>query len=452
MKKEVYDVVVIGSGMGGMCASSLLAHAGYKTLLVEKFNRLGGRFSSDEFIGYKLPTGAVGIEVGGVVQSVFKEVGAKFEVTPVPHLNYWIEGTFYEIPGKGGVRALLDILAKTEASRAKILGRMAKEIAAEKISGFFKQGVKEQAGEGMSFRDWLLQYTDNDRVLAVFQAVISAMQMINSWELEASEFFRFVSRDVGGGYRNYGIATRGNIALVENLANVVRANGDVWTYAQAKHIKVEDGVVKGVIIDKAGEEVEVDSQVVICNGGTGETVKLVGEPNLKPEYVKEVKGKLRPVGGLLIYLVSDRPLVDVPGIALIVGLRRVNFCLPITNICPQVAPPGKHLTYITGAPESCLKPFNCEEEIKLFVEDLKTFMPDYEKHADILRVDVRNYYHEWPFARTWPGKWDMPQETPIKNLFNVGDTVKPSGKTGLPSCAQSAKNVADMVKKQVKPR
>ena len=41
-----YDVIVIGSGVGGMCAVALLAYNGFCVLLAEKRRYLGGRFST----------------------------------------------------------------------------------------------------------------------------------------------------------------------------------------------------------------------------------------------------------------------------------------------------------------------------------------------------------------------------------------------------------------------
>ena len=45
MKRD-YDVIVIGAGIGGLSAASLLSHAGFRTLVLEKNNFLGGRCAS----------------------------------------------------------------------------------------------------------------------------------------------------------------------------------------------------------------------------------------------------------------------------------------------------------------------------------------------------------------------------------------------------------------------
>ena len=48
MQPQEYDVVVVGSGIGGLGAGALLAHRGYKTLVVEQLSRIGGRCSTEE--------------------------------------------------------------------------------------------------------------------------------------------------------------------------------------------------------------------------------------------------------------------------------------------------------------------------------------------------------------------------------------------------------------------
>ena len=59
MPEKIYDCVVVGSGVGGSCAAAMMAHYGYKVLLVEKRANLGGRFSTMEIDGFRCPTGAL---------------------------------------------------------------------------------------------------------------------------------------------------------------------------------------------------------------------------------------------------------------------------------------------------------------------------------------------------------------------------------------------------------
>lgn len=448
-----YDVVVIGSGIGGMSSAALLAHAGYKVLVAEKYPWLGGRFSTREYKGYKLPTGAIGIETGGVLESIFKQVGAPFEVTPAPPLYYWIDGKNYEMPSRGGIRALVDILAKTEADRAKIVGRIAKEVATEKIMGAFKRGVTGEAEPGTekSFRDWLLQYTDNERVLAVFRCVIMAMFCINDAEMPARQFFHFVSKGVGSGYRVYGHATRGNITLVEGLAQVVKGKGgEVWTEAEAQRILVKDGAAKGVVIRKDSSSVEIDSQVVISNAGPKKTVEMAGRASFDSDYLRRADGQRQcPVLSFLVG--ADRPFIDLPGMVNPVGTRSLYQYAPVSNICPAVAPPGKHLLVTFGGPSSSLYPMNSRVEIDKHLEDLREIFPGFESYAEILRADARNIDDEWPAYHAWAGQ-DLPQKTPVKNLYDVGDGNKPLGKTGLPASGESGLIAAREVQKTIKPR
>ena len=52
-----YDVIIIGSGIGGLCCGSLLALAGKKVLISEAHTQPGGVAHSFNFKGYKFESG-----------------------------------------------------------------------------------------------------------------------------------------------------------------------------------------------------------------------------------------------------------------------------------------------------------------------------------------------------------------------------------------------------------
>ena len=49
MRSKQVDVLVIGSGIGGMCAAAYLAHKGYEVLVTEALPRIGGHCSTFEY-------------------------------------------------------------------------------------------------------------------------------------------------------------------------------------------------------------------------------------------------------------------------------------------------------------------------------------------------------------------------------------------------------------------
>ncbi|MFC1869725.1 phytoene desaturase family protein [Chloroflexota bacterium] len=452
MGNNKYDVVVAGSGLGGLCSAALLARHDYKVLLVEKLERLGGRFSTIEQEGFKVPTGAVAIATRGVIEETFKDVGAPFDVREIGGTSVWIEGQWHELPEKGQIRALLSLLDRVGASKMKILGHLAQKAAAEKIVGVFRKDSSALADPAntISFREWLSQYTDDKRVLQVFHALTSAISTVNDFEYPVSHWFTYVSAAGQGGMPYHGLAPRGNIELANALAATVKTRGgDVWTDSPIEQITIKEGNVTGLVVSKEGSKVEVDTRVLISNMGPKKTVELAGRSNFNADYLKQVDDlKASPIVHTLI--ASDKPLVDAAGGLLIVGSRRLVTAIPMTSYCPELAPPGQHLTVAWGTPASCLQHIDKEEEAKANLEDIREVFSDFDKHGRILRMDVRDIDDDFPALRSWMG-YDMPQETPLPNLLHVGDAVKPFGWEGLAACAKGARIAVDRVRKQFKP-
>ena len=51
---------------------------------------------------------------------------------------------------------------------------------------------------------------------------------------------------------------------------------------------------------------------------------------------------------------------------------------------------------------------------------------------------------DWPAQRSVAGL-DLPQETPIPNLYNVGDGVREYASGGVQACAETGKLVAERI-------
>jgi len=452
MQSEKYDVAVVGSGVGGLCAGALLSHRGYKTLVVEKLGIIGGRCSTEEVEGFKLPTGALAIRTGGPLAEVFREVGNNLELTAVPHMFWRLGGKDYEMPTKGSIAAMFSIINMLEVDGAKVAGHLAKEIATEKVKGAFARGFAEPEKEALIFRDWLLQYTDNEIAHSLFDTITTTLLGAHSFEIPASSVFAWFAKRATT--REVGIAPLGNLANMEKLARAIKANnGELWTNCPATRIVVERGTARGIAVQKDGSEVEIKSEVVISNIGPKATAELAGEGNFDDEYLKMLRLRSRTAPVTMTFVASDRPLWPEDGKAamlMLTGARRITSIIPIASIAPETAPPGQYLLFIYAAPRtSFLDHMDIEEEMRQIRLDLEEQLPGYKEHGRILKMEPRDIDHEFPGGRVRVGS-GMPSQTPVKNLYNVGDAVLSFGLAGATGAADSAKRVAEIIQKSLR--
>ena len=437
MKHKDYDVVVIGAGIGGMCATALLAQAGYRVLLTEKLPQLGGRCSSIEVKGHIVPYVAQEQPVRGLTPSIFEQVGAEFDVVPLPPVVYRIDGRDLQLPPKGGFAYLFSQVCDDPAEIQRVLDALRRSRKWDAVS------------ESISFGDWMSQYTQNERLMNMVQNVFCVLLASRMSEVPARSAVGFYNL----GMRQWVAAARprkGNLALMESLAAAIRAHGgEIWTRAAVRRILTEDDRVRGVVVARDGEETEVRATAVVSNAGPLQTIDMVGESKIELSYLKEIKDNLQHGSQMLVSFVSDRPLVEHPGGLGFMDTRRVVNVSTITLTCPDVSPPGEYLHTAQCMPPSNYGELDTEAEITAAITDLREQIPDFDRVAEILNISCF-FNREWPCARNVPGYYPS-QKTPIENLYNIGDGVIPYGEAGTPGSALTARIVTEDIQTRFQP-
>jgi len=444
MEHEIYDIIVIGSGLGGLAAATLLTHRGFKVLIVEAEDQIGGRFSTIEYEGFKLPTGAVLIPDSWVIR-LLKEMEVDMNLLrPLSRVFYRIKGTDYEISPEIGLPMLLDLIDKLERDESQKSGHQIKPVELKKIiNGYLKgtRGVKQK--EVLTVRDWLLQFTENEKVHEVFDNICASLMMAHSWELPVAKFFLFKEM------KKFFVSINGNLSIAKELAKIIETNGAIWTNCRAKKILVHEGKATGVCLEKDGKEIEIECRIIISDIGPKMTLELAGQENFNDEYLTDMRLKLRPSPALLVLIASDRPLClegIQDGLEIIMGGRRIRTVVPISNICPEIAPTGQYLLYASVKPISYIPRVEVKGEMQQIKRDLKEIFPDFENYGRILQIKLCGDKNEWPEGRTWLG-YGLPLETPIPNLFNVGDACIAPGLIGTTGSVESGYRVFKIIEK-----
>lgn len=419
-----YDAIVIGAGAAGLFTAARLQHQGYRTLVVERLDKVGGRASTTDVEGFKVNDGAIVIEVGGVTERTCREVGAPFDIRePSPPILYRLKGKDVDVTG-GGWGFLLQKLTRQGAKLVGGIGAARKD-----------EGLPE---EEMTLHEWVSKYTKNEGVHGIFRNMAASVFAVGSEDLPARVFLTYFTRK--SAFKRFGFHPEGTIGLWKGLAEAIeRDGGEVRLSTEVERILVDGDRVTGVVL--AGGET-LTAPVVVSNVGPAATVRLLGEDNVPADFQEVVKRNDRPTAMITVNFASRERLVEAPGMLSFATSRRLAYIANFTDTCPEMAPEGWHLYVGTAVPKPSVGDFDEEAEYALLLEDLRDTIPDFDERARILsKVTTRD---GWPPQRAVSG-FDMTHDTPFAGLWNVGDAVKEYANGGTTACAETAEIVVGKI-------
>lgn len=418
-----YDVLVIGAGAGGLFAAARLAKAGRRVLVIESLDKVGGRASTTEVDGFKVNDGAIVIEVGGITEETCKEVGARFDIRePSPPILYRVGKKDVDVTGGGwGL-----LLSKMSRSGAKILGG----IGAARSD----DGLPEHE---LTLEQWLNKYTKNESVHGIFRNMCASIFAVGSDELPARVFLTYFTRK--SAFKRFGYHPEGTIGIWKALAEAIVANGgEIRLGTEVRSLQMEPESATAVL----GDGSTVTARVVLSNVGPTGTVRLVGEEHFDADYLLAVKRGDRPSAMITVNFASEERLLEMPGMLGFAKSRRLAYMANFTDLCPEMAPPGWNLYAATAVPRPAVGDFDNDAELALLWKDIREHIPDFDAKARVLSVVITR--DAWPPQRAVAG-FDLTPETPLPNLWNLGDGVKEYANGGTTACAETSKLVVERV-------
>lgn len=426
------DVIVLGAGMGGMCAAAYLTAAGYRVLLLEKSRHLGGRCSHRERDGFTVTTGAIMIPMGpdSAIRQAFDAVGADMDmVETTGRMRYRMLHGDYDLPKVGGgLRGMIEFAFEGDQQKTEALFRAIIAV----LGG-------ERPDEKLSLRDWFLQHTDNPAVLGVFQGFCAALMGTSLHEIPAAEYFRFLGGSSKGS--RFGLSAAGNGALMETLGAAIESRGgEIQRRQRCSRIVVENQRVTGVEVESAdGSTSRFTADAVISNLGPELTMELSGEHWFDGPWRERLQAHRYSAPIIHYSFVLDEPLLpDLDG-SLIFGNTQNLIYLEIPSlISPRLAPEGKYLHTAYGAPIDATTTDLRADAANTLLE-LEANFPGLQQRAQFL-VKAR-HTGPAPGMHRWAG-YMMPNETPVTGLFNVGDGATPPGTIGTEGSAASGRLAA----------
>jgi phytoene dehydrogenase-like protein len=416
-----FDALVIGAGAGGSTAAALLTHRGYRTLLVEAKEQVGGRASTREVDGFLLNTGALAIEIGGPVDEARTLIGKPLEL-------YVPRPATVMLAGRRVFNAEGGPVGWGRVAAPRLLAVLSR------LPGF-------RPAPGQPLTDWLNRFTRNRRIHNLVDNISGAFFAAAGSDLPAEVFLAYLAK--GSAFKKIGFAPGGTVEVWKPFADyVAERGGEVWLNATAESLTfAADGAVSGAVVRRGDQLVTVTAGAVVSNIGPLATAELAPAGALPAGYLDDVRARTDPSAIITIHFASQEPLTRWTGLALAASSRRLTYAGNYSDPAQKRAPAGWHLYSGASTPRPARGEFDLDREIELLKADLRDYFPRFD-NAKILAVDVTA--HEWPAQRAVTG-YDLPIETPVANLWNVGDGVKRFPEAGTSACAVTAQLVVDQL-------
>ena len=327
-RRDAYDAIVVGSGVGGLTTAGLLARAGRSVLVIERHDRVGGyahafrrgRYHFDSAVHLIGGCEPVTFEGGGLVHNLLTRLGVRDQceftrIDPVYAAVY--PGML--VHAAGDLDEFIDSLADEFPSEAKGLREFFQECLsirdetrrANELNGSLGAIARpERFPTLMRYRRATLSQVLDDHIGSVeLRAAIGTLWPYLGLPPSRVSFLYFatmlMSYLADGAYYCRGTFQK----FADALASAVTgAGGEILLRSPVRRIRVDGGHVTGVVLEN-GQRIAAPQ--VVSNADLRQTVEeLVGIEAFPSRYVSRLRRLQPSMSAFITYLATQLPLSE----------------------------------------------------------------------------------------------------------------------------------------------
>jgi len=461
--EDEYDVIIIGSGIGGLVCGSLLSKKGYKVLVLEQHYQVGGYCSSFNRSGFVFNTGVEdvsGLWERGPLTYLLKEIGLRKEELFVRNTSEYIFkgrcikaksleefiGTLSEMfpDEEENIKAFFNEAKKayeecymeTEVYGVPLPAELIVKVFGEKkLLNYPREHPHLYNWMNKNFKEKLDEYFKNEDLKEFLCALLGYIGTKPDKTPANSALTACISYYIHGGYFPKGGAQKFANSLKDYILN---HGGKVLVNHKVNRILVENGRVVGVMVrDKVFK-----APIVVANVNAKTTfLELIEKSHLKEEFIEYIKGLKMSPSCFMVFLGIDMDLSSYP--TLIKNIDENCEIVINSNADPSLAPKGKaSITILTLANYQDFPERGTDEYIRkkqeyseALIRKAEKVIPNLSKHVivkDAATPKTFERYTSMPQGAIY--SFDQSTgvkrpyfKTPIKGLYLANASTFPGG-------------------------